>query len=177
MKASDKKYTLIKKDAKAFLAEIRDQLRRNKKLDADTFNALSRLCKSKDIHDIISENLNTKEVTVLGHAIMRAKKLDVDSFIRKLTSDHSTKNATLLTYLLLKRSKIKNTNLVVEFLKPVLGPNVRLCYLNLLLVIYRNYQTNFDKTLQSFCLQNSHPICAEIGEHLLKETGKKPPSN
>lgn len=169
MKISDKTYYLMTNDPSTFLERIREQLCKKKRLDTETFCILCRFCKSKHIYSIIESSLSMKEVTLLGHAMRKAKRLDVDSFLPILTREHSTKNATLLTCMLLKRSKIKNTRAIVDFLKPMLSSETRLCYLQLLLVIYRNYRAYFDESLKAFCMQSNHPICVEIKEKLSQE--------
>lgn len=158
-------------DANELFDAFRKQVRENKKLDPNTFQALVVFCKSKGIYSFLQRELTIKEATMLGRALMKAKRLDVDSLIAEIHEDRSPRNAILLTCLLLKKSKIQNAGLVAEFLASTLKDNVRLCYLNLMLVLYRNYREFFSDVLERFCRNNSHPICVEIREDMDAKKG------
>lgn len=153
-------------DANELFDAFRKQVREHKKLDTNTFQALIVFCKSKGIHRFLQKELTIKEATLLGRALMKTRRLDVDSLIAEIHSDRNPRSAILLTCLLLKKSKIQKAGLVAEFLEQTLKDNVRLCYLNLMLVLYRNYREFFNEFLELFCRNNSHPICVEIREDM-----------
>lgn len=158
-------------DANELFDAFRKQVRENKKLDPNTFKALIVFCKSKGIYGFLQRELTIKEATMLGRALMKARRLDVDSLISEIHADRNPRSAILLTCLLLKKSKIQNAGLVAEFLASTLKEDVRLCYLNLMLVLYRNYREFFSEFLELFCRSNSHPICIEIREDMDAKNG------
>eukprot|EP00866_Antonospora_locustae_P000880 jgi/Antlo1/880/439 len=158
-------------DANELFDAFREQVRKNKKLDSNTFQALVVFCKSKGIYGFLHRELTVKEATLLGRALMKARRLDVDSFISEIHENRNPRSAILLTCLLLKKSKIQKAGLVAEFLTNILKDDARLCYLNLMLVLYRNYREFFNKCLENFCRSNSHPICIEICEDIDAKSG------
>lgn len=155
----------MKKTATANSFEsFRHSIKRNNKLDAASFQELTKLCKTDKIADYLKQSMTNKEMGVLGRAIMKSKRLNVSSLL-PLVMTRNSQNTFLLTCILLKRSRIEDLSEVISYIKDVISEDSpKLCCFNILLVLFRNYPLYFDEELKKFCEENDHPICREISK-------------
>lgn len=151
----------INRQGDGLLEGIRSRYRARNKLNRQDYSTLVRLLEDDPIAVLQAEDMNGREVDLIGKTLVKSKIKDIDRLISYLIEEDSKRTPVLLHSLLYKRCRI-NTSGVAEYIHRIIARETLLCHLKVLLVVSRNYPQLITPAIVEFCRKNGHAVCAEI---------------
>lgn len=150
------------KDKNEFGA-VRDKIKAKRVLGRADFQKLVELLGRQPVEILSIQDLTVGECQLLGKALMATKLQNIDEVISCVIHKQPGRAALLLRCLLNKGCKIDMFPLQ-EYLERMIAGETRLCHLQLLQTISKNYPSLIDRSVIRFCSRKNHPICKMILE-------------